>query len=305
MSSAWSRLRAAFSRAFSSFAFAAVSCTRRIFSWNVSARACVGTAEAPPFSSFPSPPGPEAGFLVLAPPKPLSSATPTCACLSAPTSLAPSPHMKVCLPCCFSRFKTRSLSSGLMRAKITTESRKSHRPPDSSVRVARFRVSPVTHSECVFASVGMDVPSAAYGTTRVGFSVAGSVLAEIQASRGPSPARAPSASSIGASMSAFSSPPHAMPTSFATCSAVSAESPVAIITECELALSARTTSGVSTRVAHAKARNPSKIKSRSISSRVSGRVASRARADSPSLSGLCASAITRMPSSANARYAAS
>ena len=106
-------------------------------------------------------------------------------------------------------------------------------------------------------------------------------------------------------MSPFSSPPRAMPTSFATCSAVSAESPVAIITECALALSAATTSGVSTRIAHANARNPSKIKSFSISSRVNGRRASRARADSPSLSGLCASAITRMPSSASARYAAS
>ena len=95
-----------------------------------------------------------------------------------------------------------------------------------------------------------------------------------------------------------------MPTSFATCSAVSGESPVAIITECALALSACTTSAVSTRVAHANARNPSKIKSRSISARVCF-LASRTRADSPSPSGLCASAITRMPSSASARYAAS
>ena len=310
MSSAWSRLRAAVSFAFSAFAFAAVSRTRFIFSWNVSASARVGTTGAPPASppaAFSSPGA--AIFLVLAPPKPLSSATPTCACLSAPTSLAPSPHMNVCRPCCFSRFSTRSLSSGLMRAKITTESRKSHRPPAAPLFVAKLSVSPVTHSEYVLASVGIETPSATYGTTRVGFSVAGSVLAETQASFGSELSfAAPSSSSSArtmASMSPFSSPPRAMPTSFATCSAVSAESPVAIITECALALSACTTSAVSTRVAHANARNPSKIKSRSISARVNGFLASRTRADSPSPSGLCASAITRMPSSASARYAAS
>ena len=47
-----------------------------------------------------------------------------------------------------------------------------------------------------------------------------------------------------------------MPTSFATCSAVSAESPVAIITECALALSACTTSAVSTRVAPRERQEP-------------------------------------------------
>mmetsp|Transcript_18390 Transcript_18390/g.25490 ORF Transcript_18390/g.25490 Transcript_18390/m.25490 type:complete len:222 (-) Transcript_18390:1102-1767(-) len=53
---------------------------------------------------------------VLAPPNPLSSATPTSACLSAPTSLAPSPHMRVPMPRSLSARMTRSLSSGAMRA---------------------------------------------------------------------------------------------------------------------------------------------------------------------------------------------
>mmetsp|Transcript_1832 Transcript_1832/g.8183 ORF Transcript_1832/g.8183 Transcript_1832/m.8183 type:complete len:236 (+) Transcript_1832:944-1651(+) len=123
-SSFWSAFRAAASRARASFTLAACSLTRSIFCAKVSALASVGTVTALlSFASFLSSSPAGVTFLVLAPPKPLRSATPTCACLSAPTSLAPSPHMNVCLPCCFSRFKTRSLSSGDMRAKMTTESR--------------------------------------------------------------------------------------------------------------------------------------------------------------------------------------
>ena len=87
----------------------------------------------------------------------------------------------------------------------------------------------------------------------------------------------------------------------ATCSAVRALSPVAIITVWLLALSALTTSGVSLRTGHAKARNPSKVKPLSISSRVKGAFWSRSLALSASVRTRWASAMMRMPSSASLR----
>ena len=122
----------------------------------------------------------------------------------------------------------------------------------------------MTHSEYFFANAGMD-PSVAYGVLVVGFPVFSSVLAETHSS-----ASSPSLSSFRTSNNARSRPPSAMPTSLATCRAVSAESPVAIMTVCELARSERTTSAVSLRTGHAKAKNPSKTSPRSISSRVRG-----------------------------------
>ena len=87
----------------------------------------------------------------------------------------------------------------------------------------------------------------------------------------------------------------------ATCSAVSALSPVAIITVWLEARSALITSGVSLRTGHANARKPSKVKPRSISSLVKGLRASRSLALSASVRDRCASAMMRMPSSASLR----
>ena len=125
MSSAWSRLRAVGLFAFSAFAFAAVSRARFIVSWNVSASARVGTTRPAPPAAFSSG---ATIFLVLAPPKLLASRDADVRLLErADVVGAVAAHERV-LPCCFSRFRTRSLSSGLMRAKMATESRKSHRP---------------------------------------------------------------------------------------------------------------------------------------------------------------------------------
>mmetsp|Transcript_2636 Transcript_2636/g.9451 ORF Transcript_2636/g.9451 Transcript_2636/m.9451 type:complete len:220 (+) Transcript_2636:1568-2227(+) len=115
---------AIFSSIFAFFTFSACSFTLCIFSWNVSALASFLPFSPSPSSSplLSSPPS-CFNFFVFADPKPERSATPTCACFNAPTSFAPSPHMYVCLPCCFKRFKTLSLSSGDILAKIDTESK--------------------------------------------------------------------------------------------------------------------------------------------------------------------------------------
>mmetsp|Transcript_9365 Transcript_9365/g.31099 ORF Transcript_9365/g.31099 Transcript_9365/m.31099 type:complete len:317 (+) Transcript_9365:1348-2298(+) len=178
--SAWSRLRALDSVALSSFIFRCASCTRFIFSAKVSAFVVTTVPSGlvvvtgvvdPPLSAVPG------TGLVFAPPNPLSNATPTCACFSAPTSFAPSPHINVCRPCCFSLFRTLSLSSGDIRAKITTESRKSHKPPSRSSASAAFRVSPVTHSEYCLDKLTIDFPSHTYGISNIGASVPRSVFA--------------------------------------------------------------------------------------------------------------------------------
>mmetsp|Transcript_1399 Transcript_1399/g.4203 ORF Transcript_1399/g.4203 Transcript_1399/m.4203 type:complete len:227 (-) Transcript_1399:4877-5557(-) len=126
---AWSSFMSCFCAIFSSifafFTFSACSFTLCIFSWNVSAFASF-LPFSPSSSSFllslSSSPS-CFNFFVFADPKPERSATPTCACFNAPTSFAPSPHMYVCRPCCFKRFKTLSLSSGDILAKMETESK--------------------------------------------------------------------------------------------------------------------------------------------------------------------------------------
>mmetsp|Transcript_2955 Transcript_2955/g.9694 ORF Transcript_2955/g.9694 Transcript_2955/m.9694 type:complete len:462 (-) Transcript_2955:1770-3155(-) len=110
---------------------------------------------------------------------------------------------------------------------------------------------------------------------------------------------------LATSVNARSNPPDAMCTSFATCSAVIAESPVAIITVCEDAFSALTTSGVSVRTGHANARNPSNVSPRSISSLVSGHRGSFTLCASSVDNTRCASAMMRYPCSASLRYARS
>mmetsp|Transcript_9976 Transcript_9976/g.24390 ORF Transcript_9976/g.24390 Transcript_9976/m.24390 type:complete len:273 (+) Transcript_9976:1144-1962(+) len=86
---------------------------------------------------------------VLAPPNPESRASPTCACLRAPTSLAPSPHMSVKHPRSLSARRTASLSSGAMRAHTLMSPTTSHVP--TSWSAAARRPSPVMHRSYPFA----------------------------------------------------------------------------------------------------------------------------------------------------------
>ena len=104
------------------------------------------------------------------------------------------------------------------------------------------------------------------------------------------------------STAAPANPPFAMPTSFPTCRAVKVASPVAIMTRLLEAMSALITSSESVRTRQANAKNPANSKSHSTSSRDNGDFASLTLFESPGDNTLCASAITRIPFSANVRY---
>mmetsp|Transcript_46833 Transcript_46833/g.118028 ORF Transcript_46833/g.118028 Transcript_46833/m.118028 type:complete len:366 (+) Transcript_46833:613-1710(+) len=102
-------------------------------------------SELPVFLLAPTPgffsPASSPGFLVLASPKPVSRATPTWAAFSAPTSLVPSPHIRVMWPWSRSVDNTHSFCSGAMRANTRKCSTCSARDCP-----AAFSASPVTQS---------------------------------------------------------------------------------------------------------------------------------------------------------------
>mmetsp|Transcript_9897 Transcript_9897/g.29223 ORF Transcript_9897/g.29223 Transcript_9897/m.29223 type:complete len:408 (-) Transcript_9897:466-1689(-) len=254
----------------SSLAFLARACARWDSSLRCSARA--PSASATSISVSPT----------LALPKPLSSARPTSASLSAPTSLPPSPHMRQCA-CCWPRTvrMTCSFCQGESRAKTRTRCSERSRSCAPGPWSASSRPRPVTTSTLSLASCA---------------SPSGS-----KARAGPPPAGRHSALPPW-SCSTSAGPAPTMPTSRATLSAVSGASPVSMTHECLEASSALTTSRESRRVSQRKAMKPAKARSRSLSAR--GLFAS-SRAAPASPRRRQASARTRWPSPASRPWVSS
>mmetsp|Transcript_32866 Transcript_32866/g.105395 ORF Transcript_32866/g.105395 Transcript_32866/m.105395 type:complete len:234 (-) Transcript_32866:2196-2897(-) len=204
------------------------------------------------------------------------------ACLSAPQSLPPSPHMTTLRPLrsCSMRI-TLALPGGDMRANTRSAS-KCDQMASSCSAASSIEPSVAISS---YLSARPRISSARKGTTVA----SDAPVAATQ--RGPPPALSVRSSSAGLSG-------EQMRTSRATCSAVSGASPVSIDTWCAESSSAPTTIGESPRVLHAKAMKPAKTRSASASSRGS---ALALPSDSTSHT-LYARASTRIPRSARPRY---
>mmetsp|Transcript_39519 Transcript_39519/g.93818 ORF Transcript_39519/g.93818 Transcript_39519/m.93818 type:complete len:205 (-) Transcript_39519:54-668(-) len=173
-------------------------------------------------------------------PNPLRSASPTSACLRAPTSLPPSPHMSVPCPHSFRALITSAFPSGDIRANTRIESM--CRQISGCAAAAAASVSPVTMRSLPRPRAGR--PAALKGSLRLNPEYA------------PSHSKAPVSLSCLRS-SAFSLAPLVMQTSLATWRAVSGASPVIMAVYWPAStLRAAMTADVSLRDRHENATNP-------------------------------------------------
>mmetsp|Transcript_67444 Transcript_67444/g.119581 ORF Transcript_67444/g.119581 Transcript_67444/m.119581 type:complete len:331 (-) Transcript_67444:2557-3549(-) len=212
---------------------------------------------------------------VLAFPYPQSRAIPTVACLRAPTSLPPSPHISTwCAFRCCRALMTFALPGGDMRAKTRISSMSSQNR-SSSAHAASMAASVTSSwyrvlSSCTFAaSKGSDLRSVPTASTH-----RTSPASSVRSIAGRSVVQ--------------------MPTSLATWSAVRGASPVSMATRWSERMRDEMTVSESARVLHAKAMKPSNCRSLSTQSR-------EAASPPPAGHHFDARASTRMPSSAMAR----
>eukprot|EP00966_Prymnesium_polylepis_P234022 5413184-Prymnesium_polylepis.1 len=197
---------------------------------------------------------------------------PTSAVLSAPTSLPPSPHMSVCMPRSRHCRTTASLPSGDMRAKTVTCSAMPH--ASGWACTSASKTFPVTTRSWPAARSCSTPP------TEKPTGEKPSPPPELSAaahSKPPAAASDPSTSRSSSGGLAARGPPSAvwaspvMPTSVATCRAVSAPSPVSMIVRWFDCRSEPMTLAESARTGQPKARKPAKRRPDSTHSR--GRLA--------------------------------